>query len=76
MEKTLRPFSNGKKIKLDQIIGDSDNVERLIDMGFHPGIEIEVINKMVNGGPYILRIQSGFIALREEEVACLKVVGL
>jgi len=63
-------------VKLDRIDGDSVISERLIDMGFYPGVEIEFISRMVNNGPFILRVQSSFFALREEEVACLKVIAI
>lgn len=76
MEKSLTKSSMGHIVKLNRIEGDELISERLVDMGFHPGIEIEFIDKMVGGGPFIVRIGSSFFALREEEAECLKVVDL
>lgn len=76
METTLTKSSIGHIVKLNRIEGDELISERLIDMGFHPGIEIEFIDRMVSGGPFIIRIQSSFFALREEEAECLKVITL
>ncbi len=76
MEKTLTKSSIGHVVKLNRIEGDELISERLVDMGFHPGVEIEFIDRMVSGGPFIIRVQSSFFALREEEAECLKVIDL
>lgn len=73
---TLNKLFKNKIVKLNQIDGDAVISERLIDMGFHPGVEIEFISRMINSGPFIIRVQSSFFALREEEAECLKVVDL
>ena len=74
--KSLIEIPSNCTVKLELIEGDPLIVERLIDMGFHPGVEIECINRMVSGGPSVIRVQSSLFALREEESQCLKVSDL
>ncbi|MEY4617226.1 MAG: hypothetical protein RJB66_2186 [Pseudomonadota bacterium] len=61
----------GKVAVLSELAGDNAITERLIDMGLHPGVEIELIGRMPFDGPFIIRVESTFLALREEEALCL-----
>lgn len=63
--------SFGKVATLSELTGDTAICDRLIDMGLHPGVEVELIGRMPFGGPYIIRVEATFIALREEEALCL-----
>lgn len=64
----------GSTVKLAALEGDQDLVNRLLDMGLHPGSQIEYVNRMIGQGPYVLRFDSTLIALREDEAHCLKVI--
>lgn len=63
----------GRSAELLSIEGDSQFVERLMDMGFHPSVQIEVMGRLPLGGPLIVRVEASFLALREEEAQCLQV---
>lgn len=58
---------------LETLEGDQIIAERLLDLGFHPGVEIEFMSRMPLGGPVVVRIGASLLALREEEALCLKV---
>ncbi len=66
-------LSAGRSVVVHHVDGDSLIADRLLDMGIHPGVELELISRMPLGGPFVIRIESSFLALREEEAQCLKV---
>ncbi len=72
--KTLSELPMGKEAVLNSLEGDPDLVNRLMDMGLHPGSRIEYVNRMLGKGPFIIRFGSTLLALREEEALCLKVI--
>jgi ferrous iron transport protein A len=57
---------------LTDLLGESFYRERLLDMGFRPGINVEFLGRIPFSGPFLLKVQGTIISLREEEVACLK----
>ena len=71
MLSSLRNLPIGQSALLERLDGESLLVERLMDLGFHPGVELEVIRQMPLGGPMIIRVEVSFLALREEEAQCL-----
>lgn len=63
----------GYATELVELQGEALLTERLMDMGFHPGVELEIVGRMPFSGPLIIRVEASFLALREEEALCLKV---
>jgi ferrous iron transport protein A len=63
----------GETVTLSSLEGDVTIAERLMDMGLHPGVQIELVGRLPLGGPLVIRIESSFLALREEEAQCLKI---
>ncbi len=53
--------------------GDLQIIERLKELGFHQGLEIEVVGHAPFGGPQLFRFGNAVLALRQEEAACLLV---
>lgn len=45
-------------------------VERLKEMGFHQGLEIEAVGRAPFGGPCLYRFGNTVLALRSEEAEC------
>ncbi len=68
-------LTEGQTFKLQSFNGDEILIQRLLDMGLYPGIEVQYIGRMPLRGPIIMRVESSFFALREEEFFCLKLVG-
>ena len=53
--------------------GDEALVERLQEVGFRRGDEIELVGRAPFFGPFLYRLGATVIALREEEAHCLRV---
>jgi Fe2+ transport system protein FeoA len=53
--------------------GDQEVIERLEEMGMGCGRSVRVLRKMPMGGPYVVQAGTIFIALRENEAACVTV---
>lgn len=60
-----------QKIELPNQRKDNDLIERLYDMGLHPGLEIEVIGKISFNSVTIVQFGTTRIALNAEEFSCL-----
>lgn len=56
-----------KKIEAE----DKDLVQRLYDLGLHPGLEIEVITKVSFNSVTVIQYGATRIALNQEEFLCL-----
>lgn len=50
--------------------GDPQLVQRLREVGLREGLKIELIGRIVFGGPLIVRVGPIKIALRDEEAKC------
>ena len=53
------------------VTADSNLVQRLYDLGLHPGLEIEVISKISFNSVTIIQFGETRIALNSGEFACL-----
>ena len=47
--------------------------ERLAELGFTPGTGVTVVSRAPNGGPLRVRVRGGFLALRRDEAAQVRV---
>jgi ferrous iron transport protein A len=73
MSDSILKMRLGEVRSLADLQGESSMIARLLDLGFHQGVEIELIQRMPLGGPIIFRVESSLLALREEEALCLKI---
>ena len=62
---------NIQKIELPNQKRDDDLIQRLYDLGLHPGLEIEVIGNVSFNSVTIVQFGSTRIALNKEEFSCL-----
>lgn len=60
-----------KRARVEGFKGSESIVARLVDLGIHPGVEIEYFQILPFGGPLIIRVETGFLALRQDEALCL-----
>lgn len=69
---TLLDFSvaNGKSVEITGFTGDEVYRERLHEMGLRIGIKITVIGRAPFGGPILIRFNTSFLALRNDEAMC------
>lgn len=47
---------------------------RILEIGFTPGQEIELINKSVFNDPLAFSVRGTLIAIRQDEAGCIKVL--
>lgn len=59
------------KIEAGEIKDGKDLEKRLYDLGFHPGLEVEVVSVISFNSVTIVQYGATRIALNDEEFACL-----
>lgn len=67
--------SHPKHLEIVRLEGPAIVLERLQELGFHPGLEIEVVGRLPFGGPWLIHAQATSYALRDEEANHLMVKG-
>ncbi len=60
-----------QKIELPNQKQDDELIQRLYDLGLHPGLEIKVVGSISFGSVTIVQFGSTRIALNKEEFSCL-----
>jgi len=71
--KTASELQYGEKVKIDDIDSSHPSSRRIIEIGFTPGQEIELINKSVFNDPMAFSVRGTVIAIRKNEADCIKV---
>jgi ferrous iron transport protein A len=66
------PFN--EVLEIGAIQGDSNISMRLRELGFRPGVKIQLLGQAPFGGPFIVQIHSNVLALRRNEAECLQVL--
>lgn len=61
-----------QKIELPARSQDKELIQRLYDLGLHPGLEVTVVSKVSFNSVTIIQYGSTRLALNEEEFACLR----
>lgn len=51
---------------------DNELVQRLYDLGLHPGLKVQVVARVSFGSVTIIQYGSTKLALNKEEFACLR----
>jgi Fe2+ transport system protein FeoA len=62
--------SHAQSVTIQNLSGDPELVHRLREVGLCEGRQIELIGRIVFGGPVIVRVGPIKIALRDEEAKC------
>lgn len=70
---SLNQADKGSRIKIDSLGLEGVMRRRLLDLGFVPGAEVEVVRKSPLGDPIAFRVSQTTIALRKEESS--KILG-
>lgn len=71
--KTAAQLNYGEKVKIDEIDYTHPSSRRIIEIGFTPGQEIELVNKSVFNDPLAFSVRGTVIAIRKNEADCIKV---
>ncbi len=73
LKNSLKP---GRIFEISDYIGDELISERLQEMGLRIGVQMKFIRQGPFGGPLLFQVSTMLLALREEELACLKIKSI
>jgi ferrous iron transport protein A len=71
--KTAADLKYGEKVTIDDIDSTHPSSRRILEIGFTPGQEIELINKSIFNDPLAFSVRGTLIAIRKNEAGCIKV---
>ncbi len=71
--KSASELTNGENAVIVGIDNSHPSAKRLIELGFTPGQEIQLVGKSFFDDPIALAVRGTIIAVRKSEAACLKV---
>jgi len=69
--KTAADLKFGEKVTINEIDISNPSHQRILEIGFTPGQEIEMINKSVFDDPIAFSIRGTLIAMRKKEADCI-----
>lgn len=70
LDKNLKP---GHSVEIIGFSGEDMFSERLHEMGLHVGTILTILGRAPFGGPLLVRFDTSFLALRNEEAVCTTV---
>jgi ferrous iron transport protein A len=71
--KAANELTNGENAVIVSIDYQHPSAKRLIELGFTPGQEIQLIGKSFFNDPLAFSIRGTVIAVRKSEASCIKV---
>ena len=69
--KTAAELKCGEKVIINDVNIQHPSAKRLLEVGFTPGQEIELISKSVFNDPIALSVRGTIIALRKSDADCI-----
>jgi Fe2+ transport system protein FeoA len=63
---------SGARIEITEFQGDGLILERLRELGLRKGSRLHYVRQAPFGGPFLFQLPTTLLALREEELQCLK----
>jgi ferrous iron transport protein A len=63
-----------RRCRIEKLDGPQADCDRLMDLGFTPGEEIEVTQAAPFGDPLVIRVRGALIALRRREAGWIRVI--
>lgn len=69
--KTAAELKHGEKAIISDISTSNPSYKRLIEIGFTPGQEIELVNTSVFDDPLAFSVRGTLIAIRRNEAGCI-----
>lgn len=64
----------GEKAIISDIDTSHPSSRRIIEIGFTPGQEIELVNKSIFNDPLAFALRGTIIAIRKREADCIKII--
>jgi ferrous iron transport protein A len=74
MMKVLNSAPFNEILEIGAVSGDPHISMRLRELGFRPGVKIQILGQAPFGGPLLVQIHSNVLALRKSEAECLQVL--
>ncbi len=71
--KTAADLKFGEKAVIKDVDNTHPSSNRILEIGFTPGQEIELVNQSVFRDPIGLSIRGTIIAIRKSEAICIKI---
>lgn len=72
--KTAADLNLGEKAVIESIDNHHPSFRRIIEIGFTPGQEIELINKSIFNDPIAFSVRGTMIAIRRNEAQSIRVL--
>ncbi len=69
--KTASELKYGERVKIDNLNTEHPSCRRILEIGFTPGQEIELINKSIFNDPLAFSVRGTVIAIRKNEAECI-----
>ncbi len=69
--KTAAELKSGEKVRISDIDTSNPSHRRILEIGFTPGEEIELITKSVFDDPMAFSVRGTLIAIRKKEADCI-----
>lgn len=70
---TLAEVKDQNNTEITAITGTETQMARFFELGLYVGLEVSVQRKVAFGGPFIIQVGPGCVALREDEALCIQV---
>ncbi|MEO8400027.1 MAG: FeoA domain-containing protein [Ignavibacteriaceae bacterium] len=64
-------LNRGEKVKIDNLDIKHPSCRRILEIGFTPGQEIELVNKSIFNDPLAFSVRGTVIAIRKNEADCI-----
>lgn len=71
MKKTASQLNFGETATINEIDMSNPSYRRILEIGFTPGQEIELINKSIFDDPLAFSIRGTLVAIRRKEADCI-----
>ena len=72
--KTAADLNFGEKAIIDNIDFDHPSFRRIVEIGFTPGQEIELLSKSIFNDPLAFSLRGTMIAIRKNEAQSIRVL--
>lgn len=69
--KTAAELKHGERARIKDVNSNNPSYKRLIEIGFTPGQEIELVNTSVFDDPIAFAVRGTLIAIRRNEADCI-----
>jgi ferrous iron transport protein A len=71
--RTAAEMKDGEIVTINEIDTKHPSSRRILEIGFTPGQEIELINKSFFDDPLAFSVRGTLIAIRKNEAGCIKI---